>query len=280
MRRSLACVLVLLAGCTTTAVQRERAEGLANAERAFAASAATAGVKTAFLGALADDATVFRPGPVDAKAAIAAEPESPFRLAWQPQRVAVAASDDLGWSTGPFRLTPDARPDEALHGQFFSVWRRDADGRWRVLIDHGVGHPAPFGWTMPLETLAGDGSSPGRAVEMAEAEFARTSDVDGLDAAYRSLASARVRLLRDDSPPIDGLDAVARRATGGARWTWTPTDSGSSRAGDLAWVMGGYRAPTSVDGSSSGFYVRVWQVERGEWKIIGDVLAPIADVRR
>ena len=72
MRRLLALSVVLLASCATSGDRRGRAEELAGAERAFAAAATTQGVKAAFLGALADDATIFRPGPVDAKAFIAA----------------------------------------------------------------------------------------------------------------------------------------------------------------------------------------------------------------
>ena len=271
MRLASALAFGLLAACATPGDRHGRAEELARAERAFAASAATAGVKAAFLGALADDATIFRPGPVDAKAFIAARPESPFRLEWQPQRIAVSTSDDLGWSTGPYRLTLDARPGEPLHGQFFSIWRRGAGGRWQVLVDQGSGHPDPLGWTAPFEAIDADGSQPTRPVDAAEADFARVADADGLAAAYRGLGATRLRLLRDDSAPLDRADAA-----GDARWTWTATDSGVSRAGDFAWTMGRYRSPLP----SSGFYVRVWQVERGDWKILGDVLAPVDEPAR
>ena len=99
------------------------AEALARAETAFAAMSASSGVKAAFLDAMADDATLFRPGPVNGKAFMAARPDPAIVLDWRPQRVSVAASDDLGYSTGPWKLTPKKDAGAVQYGQFFTVWR-------------------------------------------------------------------------------------------------------------------------------------------------------------
>jgi hypothetical protein len=59
----------------------------------------------------------------------------------------VSQAGDLGYNMGPWRLsdnTPQNRP--SLYGYFTSVWRRGADGRWRVALDFGTGEvdaPAP-----------------------------------------------------------------------------------------------------------------------------------------
>jgi ketosteroid isomerase-like protein len=270
--------LLLLTACATTGSvtpERQRIDRLADAERAFAASAQTAGVNAAFLGAMADDATLFRPGPVNGKAFIGPRAEGPFKLEWQPQRVAVSTSDDFGYSSGPFRLTLNAKPEQPVYGQFFTVWRRGTDGRWQVLIDHGISHAGSLGWSSPFDAITSDGSSSTKPIATAEAEFARVSDTDGLIAAYRNHGSPRTRILRDEAAPFDGLAALAGMSASAARWTWTLTDSGTSRAGDFAWTMGRYRSRGPNDASSSGFYVRVWHVEQGDWKILGDVLAPI-----
>lgn len=256
---------------------RLRVEGLATAERAFAATAATSGVKAAFLGAMGDDTTLFRPGPVDGRAFVAGRPEQPFRLAWQPERVAVAASDDLGYSSGPWKLTLDARPGDPQYGQFFSIWRRGADGRWALLFDQGIENPGPVGWTAPFEALTSDGSIAQRPVAAAEADFNRLSTRESVGAAYRAFGSAHLRVLRDDVEPIDRPAGTTTMPDGDARWDWMSTDHGTSRAGDLAWTLGRYRASAPRRGSSSGFYVRVWRAEDGDWRILGDVLAPIEE---
>lgn len=64
---------------------------------------------------------------------------SELKLSWYPTRVVVNASGDLAWSTGPALLeTPggakDARPKLTV---FYTVWRRGADGVWRVAFDDG-----------------------------------------------------------------------------------------------------------------------------------------------
>lgn len=60
-----------------------------------------------------------------------------LRLEWYPQRTTVAG--ELAWSTGPalFERLDGGSPRLAI-GAFQSVWRRGADGEWRVLFDAGT----------------------------------------------------------------------------------------------------------------------------------------------
>ena len=51
---------------------------------------------------------------------------------WEPDRVEVLASGDLALSTGPVR---DA--EGRVVGRFNSIWRREGNGRWRVVFDKG-----------------------------------------------------------------------------------------------------------------------------------------------
>lgn len=68
-------------------------------------------------------------------------------LEWYPTRTTIAASEagDVAWSSGPSLFidkAPDAKARYSI-GAFHSVWRKGADGVWRVLFDDGVpGAPA------------------------------------------------------------------------------------------------------------------------------------------
>ena len=56
--------------------------------------------------------------------------EAPF--SWEPEQVEVLDSGTLALSSGPVR-----DPEGKRIGTFNSVWRREADGRWRVVFDKG-----------------------------------------------------------------------------------------------------------------------------------------------
>ncbi|MEW5983673.1 MAG: nuclear transport factor 2 family protein [Acidobacteriota bacterium] len=57
-------------------------------------------------------------------------PTAPF--SWAPERVEVLDSGTLALSTGPV-----FDPQGQRVGTFISTWRREADGRWRVVFDKG-----------------------------------------------------------------------------------------------------------------------------------------------
>lgn len=62
--------------------------------------------------------------------------EAPF--SWTPEVIEALPSGDLAHSSGPV-FDPRGR----LVGYFYSVWRREEDGKWRVVFDRGG--PVPVG---------------------------------------------------------------------------------------------------------------------------------------
>ena len=56
--------------------------------------------------------------------------QAPF--SWEPDEVVVIGDGTLAQSTGPVR---DA--DGELIARFRSVWRRESDGRWLIVLDRG-----------------------------------------------------------------------------------------------------------------------------------------------
>jgi ketosteroid isomerase-like protein len=74
--------------------------------------------------------------------------DTTVRVVWQPTGGAIAASNDLGYTFGYYRWTHrDAAGSVALldEGKYFTVWRREADGVWRVTFDTGSSGPVPAG---------------------------------------------------------------------------------------------------------------------------------------
>jgi ketosteroid isomerase-like protein len=56
--------------------------------------------------------------------------DAPF--SWRPEVVAVLDSGNLGLTSGPV-----LGPDDDRIGTFNSIWRRDAEGNWKIVFDKG-----------------------------------------------------------------------------------------------------------------------------------------------
>ena len=114
----------------------DEANPVRDAEIAFAATLARRDFK-AFAEFVAEDAVFIGGGkPQRGRAAVLASwkrffegPEAPF--SWAPDLVEVLPNRQLGYSTGPVHVKGK------LVARFASTWRRDPDGRWRVVFDNG-----------------------------------------------------------------------------------------------------------------------------------------------
>jgi len=77
----------------------------------------------------------------------------------------VAASGDLGYTTGPWSYKKNAGDEEATaFGQFVSIWRREG-GKWKLLFDLGSQNPKPTELVpslhiVDLKSPAGNSNSP------------------------------------------------------------------------------------------------------------------------
>ena len=108
-----------------------------NAETAFARSMADRD-HAAFVSFLADEAVFVGPKltfrgrqeVADGWKRFFSEPKAPF--SWEPERVEVVSSGTLALSSGPVR-----DPQGKRIGTFNSVWRREAGGAWKIVLDNG-----------------------------------------------------------------------------------------------------------------------------------------------
>ncbi len=138
------CCAVALAGCagvpTPPAAPKDLAalrEQVFATERAFAKTMADRDF-AAFTSFVSEEAVFFTgPTPLRGKAQVAAgwkrffEPAAaPFR--WEPAEVQVLESGTLALSTGPV-----FDPAGKRIATFTSIWRQEAPGAWRIVLDKG-----------------------------------------------------------------------------------------------------------------------------------------------
>lgn len=256
---------------------------LVAAERAFAADAASEGVRAAFLRFADDSAIGFTPEPANVKATWLARPEAGYRLAWYPSFARVSASGDMGVTMGPYRLS-DASGAAEGQGSFATVWRRTPAG-WRFVVDMGTNEPRPDSApapytpsTSPAPVVTATSVDAAGELMAADAAFASTAASGGFAAAVERYGDPEMRLLRNRALPKLGFGAAlaAAVADSARRYTARPARAFASRAGDLGWTYGEYSYVHPGAGRrESGHYVRVWR--RGadrSWRVLLDVVAP------
>jgi ketosteroid isomerase-like protein len=259
------------------------------AERAFAAATRHLGIRDGFLTFLTADAIDIAPerdglAIVSLPARLRAQPAGavpPTRqLLWEPRTGAVSQAGDLGWLTGPYRSTARDGATGESYGAYFSIWKRQADGTYKVRLDIGIATASPVssfaeGFT-PAEPPSAppSGGEPAterdiRAVEAAFADAATT----GVGDAYRARLLPGARLHRNERSPFVGAAAAAGFISGFDRIAWAVLHAEVADSGDLAFTAGSYDGvvagtegqPQSME---RGFFVRVWQRDAaGVWRI-------------
>ncbi|MEO7251641.1 MAG: DUF4440 domain-containing protein [Arenimonas sp.] len=262
-------VVALLLAALVLPAQADDFTDMVNAEKAFATDAGVRGTRQAFLAALADDAVIFAPGPADAQRVWQGRAANKHHLEWAPAVAEIAASGDLGYTSGPWRLTPEGADKPVAFGYFFTVWKKQPDGKWKALVDHGVDATAiAFPANPSRRGGIGVGKAPSWPVGIIEL---RQADLAPVGALNSRMVSADFLRLRNGQAPDGRAEGTAFPATA------LRVDTGLviSAAGDLAATWGG--------GVGSPSWIRVWRRPSAEdapghgWVLAADLALPAAE---
>jgi ketosteroid isomerase-like protein len=252
-------------------------DGLVAAERAFARSAVESTTQQAFLAALAEDAIMFRDGPRPGRALMLERPYPPESLLkWAPMLADIAQSGELGYTTGPFE---SGRRGEAprAKGYFVSVWRKDPGGKWKLLVDLGIGAPTALPVDSAsrvlraaprVEAAASGGGGTADDLLAADRRFAQLASTGGPAEAFGQTLADSARVYRNTHEPAVGRSKALTLVRGVAA-RWEPTLGKVAASGDLGYTIGRYEA-----GSERGGYLRIWRKTQYGWKIVLDITAP------
>lgn len=280
----LACCAFAGTSAAATAGLPEALSILVQTERAFAASTRIMGMRNAFLQFFADDAVMFTPDPVDAKAYLRARAPEPFsarQLTWEPRIGDIAASGEIGWLSGPASLTiPTAKQPGPHHQVYLSVWRLQPGGEWRVIVDVGTGTPGPAAFEAGFTPLPSSDRYQGGGAEDHKASLASADQAlneaasTGLAAAYGPRLADASRLHRNSMMPLVGRDAIVKWLRGNAApFTGRTARIEAAGSGDLGFTYGTY----ALEGvkPERGTYLRIWsRVRSGEWILVVDLTRP------
>ena len=286
MRFKLTGLLVVLAFAAVAQAQSALQE-MVKTEQAFSKMAEEKNARDAFMAFIADDGLLFRPGAVNGKKWMIEHPVPPSDkkplLAWQPKFAGMAASGDMGFTTGPWESKADIKDEKPQgYGHFVTVWKKQADGSWKFVVDLGISHPQSGGpqtlW-QPTDTNKNTSFKPmnetvaRNSLLDSDRQFAEDQSKNGLAKTFVAYASPDVRLYRDGNLPYIGSQAASdalAKTTG--QITWQLINGDVSRAADLGYTHGTYELTDDTKNViERGSYVRIWQKQGGTWRVVMDV---------
>jgi ketosteroid isomerase-like protein len=280
MRRlSLLFLSGLLFACTVAEAETpaDAVRSMVDAEKKFYETGQEKGTRAAFLAFLADDAIVFRPGPVNGKEAWGKRPETGLDLVWEPTFAAIARSGDFGYDTGPAKWRAK-KTDEKFsgYGHFISVWKKQKDGTWKVALDCGIENTRSDA-KPPLQLVAPKNRGQGtlESLQQTQSAFIATAKFD-FTKAFRQFGSDEVRVYRDGSFPTVGKKAgVELLGSEQAGVAMEIMKSDMSSSSDLAYSYGSC-ADTRTQPARAGNFVQIWQTDAsGTWKLVLDWQQPL-----
>jgi ketosteroid isomerase-like protein len=272
--------LVLVLGLTAQGAEKldlEKAVGsLVEAERAYARQGVEKGFRAASLANFSEEAVIFAPDLTNGKKFWTEAKEDPV-IDWAPSFAAIARSGELGYTTGPAVYLENRNdPTPVGYGHFVSIWQRNPEGTWKVMVDIGVNHTQPSEplaaakTSVPKSPLAHPESA---AADFEKAKIAFSEDLRMVEGpAILAAASDDVRVYRRGSIPLVGKTA-AKGLLDSERGKTSRIRSGGgiSKAGDLAYEYGEYTSDQE-GGRERGIYLCIWQIDSdNNWKLVVDL---------
>ncbi len=119
--------------------------GLLAADMAFSARASAAGVLQAFLEVATPETKLLSNAGkgVDAVRSEYRDMPASATLTWTPSEAEVSASGDMGYTWGRYTYSDPGSKGKpvVLTGTYVTIWRRQADGSWKVALDGGTVDP-------------------------------------------------------------------------------------------------------------------------------------------
>jgi ketosteroid isomerase-like protein len=263
---------------------------LVETERAFARMSVERGVRESFIAYFSDEGIAFQPAPVKARAAFLSRPtmtaRPPVTLNWFPVYGDVSRAGDLGYTTGPYVFSDDAKKEPPDYGYYFTIWKRQADGAWRVALDLGIPTP-PLDVSPPALTFHAarkfSGKQANAKIDPAttraellatERAFSGEAQTGGVAPAFAHYVAEDARFYHSNALPFVGARAIDDYLKANvAKFSWDVIDAGASQSADFGYTYGSYElipAQGKGDGKTEkGYFARVWKRDaRGRWRAV------------
>lgn len=253
----------------------QKADPVILAERSFAAHALTHSTKSAFLQYMDSTAVVFARGnALNAKHFWSRMPESPVKLIWEPAIAAMDVSADFGFTTGPYWMKNNLSDTAAVlgYGQYATVWKKNAAGEWKFLVDLGIELPAIPDRAKDVQVISLKqknkqlSAAPDSAVQL-DIDFNTRLLVEG-KTYWNKVCTAATIFNLSGHYLIMGANATARFLDKFPESARLAPAGGQFAADKQSAVTYGI---TELNGKKDGYF-RFWQATDRGWKIVLQVI--------
>jgi ketosteroid isomerase-like protein len=267
---------------------------LVASERAFSRTSVERGIRASFLMFFADDAIVFRPHPVKYKEVMkkVPAPKNPLEvsLMWEPLWADVSRGGDFGYTTGPSVWTDHTsakRP--TYYGFYFSFWKKQPTGEWKVIFDVGTELPGPYDGPKTLQSPATVkqngivkklGAEEQRSSLMdAERRFLKSARKNGVQKSLGEILDKEARIYRQKAQPIVGIDSIQGYFSKNPYLSmWEPFEGGVAESGDMGYTYGSYTVgnESKPGNDENGYYLHAWRRDASNrWTLVAEVTSPL-----
>jgi ketosteroid isomerase-like protein len=291
MQRLISILFVTLIFTAGALPQRRQTEleAVVEAERAFARTSVAKGVRDSFIEFFAEDGINFQPHPTNTRESFSKRPAtaSPIVLDWHPITADVSRAGDLGYTTGPFTLTDSRESKLVGQGYYFSLWKKQRDGNWKVVLDYGVQTNEPatekhFKAARPMQSKIFKARVSLDLVRQellkVDRNFSAMAKEAGAGKAFSNVVTEDVRVHRDGRGPVIGAKALrAYLAEKPFSMSGEPIKADVAESDDLGYTYGSYELQfAGSQETEKGYYVRTWKRDaRGDWRLVLDVAKPL-----
>ncbi|HJV19374.1 MAG TPA: hypothetical protein VJ552_05795 [Sediminibacterium sp.] len=253
----------------------QNADPVIDAERSFAAHALAHSAKSAFLQHMDSTAVIFARGnALNAKRFWSRMPESPLKLIWEPAIAAMNAAADFGFTTGPYWMKHNLSDTAAVlgYGQYATVWKKNAAGEWKFLVDLGIELPAVPERAKQVQVISLKqknkqlSAAPDSAVQL-DIDFNTRLLAEG-KSYWEKVSTHETIFNLTGHYPIMGANATARfldKFPESARLSPAGGQFAADRQSAVTYGI------TELNGKKDGYF-RFWQATDQGWKIVLQVI--------
>ncbi len=138
--RLLFCILLTtIFSCSQKQDETQKEAQLMNVDKSFSDLSKAKGMNIAFLQFMDKECVLLRPqhSPIIGEKAIdfiRQNSDTSFSISWQPQKAIIAKSNELGYTYGVYSLSTK---DTSMQGTYVTIWKKQADGNWKFVLDSG-----------------------------------------------------------------------------------------------------------------------------------------------